>query len=93
MTKRLRPDEITAALDGLDGWRFEDGKLSREFVFADFIAAIGFMMRAAMWAECLNHHPEWQNVYRTVVVELVTHDAGGVTALDVELATKMNELA
>lgn len=93
MSAQLSPDEITAALEHLDGWRLEDGKLVREFVFADFVEAMGFMMRAAIWAERLNHHPEWQNVYRTVVVELTTHDAGGTTALDIELAAKMNELA
>ena len=93
MTKRLQPDEIATALDGLDGWRLEDGQLARKFVFADFFEASGFMIRAAIWAERLNHHPEEQNVYRTLFVELVTRDAGGVSALDVELATKMNELA
>jgi 4a-hydroxytetrahydrobiopterin dehydratase len=92
MNAQLHPDEIDAALEQLDGWRFEGGKLVREYVFADFVEAIGFMMRASIWAERLDHHPEWRNVYRTVVVELVTHDAGGITALDVELATKMNEL-
>ena len=69
MTKRLQPDEIIAALDGIDGWRVEDGQLARKFVFADFVEAIGFMMRAAICAERLNHHPEWKNIYRTVVVE------------------------
>lgn len=93
MNAQLSPDEITTALEQLDEWRLRDGKLVREYVFADFVEAIGFMMRAAIWAERLNHHPEWQNVYRSVVVELTTHDAGGITALDIELATKMNELA
>ena len=92
MNTQLSPDEITAALEQLEEWRLQDGRLVREYVFANFVEAIGFMMRAAIWAERLNHHPEWQNVYRTVVVELTTHDAGGITALDIELATKMNEL-
>ena len=80
-------------LEGLEGWRLEGGKLAREYVFGDFVEAIGFMMRCAIWAERLDHHPEWRNVYRTVNVELVTHDVDGISALDFELATKMNELA
>ena len=93
MTMRLRPEEITAGLDRLDGWRLENGKLVREFVFADFVEAIGFMMRCAIWAERLNHHPEWRNVYRTVTVELVTHDVGGISERDFKLARAINELA
>lgn len=93
VNERLEPDVITTALEGLDGWQLEGGKLVREFVFRDFVEAIGFMMRCAIWAERLGHHPEWRNVYRTVVVELVTHDVDGISALDLELAAKMNELA
>ena len=93
MNAQLSPDEITTALEQLDEWRLRDGKLVREYVFADFVEAIGFMMRAAIWAERLNHHPEWQNVYRSVVVELTTHDAGGLTALDFELAGAMDRFA
>lgn len=93
VNERLLPDEITAALVELDGWQLEGGKLRREFVFADFVEAMGFMMRSAIWAERLGHHPEWRNVYRTVVVELVTHDVDGISALDLELAAKMNDLA
>ncbi len=90
---RLTPEEIRSTLSQLDGWRLDDGKLCREFVFADFVEAIGFMVRSAFWAEWMNHHPEWRNVYRTVRVELQTHDVGGISQLDVDLAVKMNELA
>jgi 4a-hydroxytetrahydrobiopterin dehydratase len=93
MNARMHTEEIVACLEGLEGWRLDGGKLTREFVFVDFVEAIGFMMRTAIWAERLDHHPEWRNVYRTVTVELVTHDVGGISKLDVELAAKMNELA
>ena len=92
-SRRLTDDEITAAVASLDGWELVDGKLCREFVFADFLEAIGFMMRAAICAQVLNHHPDWSNVYKTVRVELETHDVGGLSPLDVELATQMNALA
>lgn len=91
--RRLDDDEITAAIGGLAGWHLAGGKLRREFVFADFVEAIGFMMRAAVWAERLNHHPEWSNTYRTVWVDLRTHDVGGISRLDVELAARLNDLA
>jgi 4a-hydroxytetrahydrobiopterin dehydratase len=92
-SRRLTDDEIGAAMADLDGWELRDGKLFREFVFADFLEAIGFMMRAAICAQVLNHHPDWSNVYKTVRVELETHDVGGLSPLDVELATRMNALA
>lgn len=89
----LTPSELETALASLDGWAVRDGKLHREFVFADFVEAFGFMTRAAIVAEKRNHHPEWFNVYHTVRVELTTHDAGGITERDVALARAMNELA
>jgi 4a-hydroxytetrahydrobiopterin dehydratase len=93
-----RPSALdSSALDGavetLDGWALDDGKLFREFRFASFSEAFGFMSRAALVAEKLDHHPEWFNVYATVRVHLTTHDAGGVTELDLELARAMNEIA
>jgi 4a-hydroxytetrahydrobiopterin dehydratase len=91
--RRLDDDEIEAALARLDGWRLAEGMLCREYVFSDFVEAVGFMVRTAFWAEMLSHHPEWSNVYNTVTVELRTHDVGGISALDFELAAKMNELA
>jgi len=85
--------EVEAAIAGLDGWELVDGKLYREFGFDNFVEAIGFMMRAAVWAEMLNHHPDWSNLYDTVRIWLETHDVGGISQLDVQLANKMNELA
>lgn len=78
-----------------NGWTLRaDGKaIEKQFVFRNFIEAFGFMTRAAMWAEKWNHHPEWSNVYKTVQVALTTHDADGLSALDVKLATKMDALA
>ena len=93
MSELLSPTEVQTALEKLSGWSLEGEKLRREFRFADFSEAFGFMTRAALRAEAMNHHPEWFNVYNRVVVELTTHDAGGVTSRDVELATALNELA
>ena len=77
----------------LPGWDVTDGKLLRELQFADFSEAFGFMTRVALEAERMNHHPEWSNVYGRVVIELTTHDSGGITAADVELAAKISKLA
>ena len=93
MANKLSEDEVRQRLDGLPGWSLADGKLAREFRFADFARAFGFMTSAAIEADKLNHHPEWSNVYNKVTVRLVTHEAKGVTGLDFELARKMNELA
>ena len=93
-TTPLSPDEIAAALPTLPGWTLERDALARTFQFADFRAALAFMVRAGFEAEELNHHPEWTNVYHRVVVRLTTHDAGNrVTAKDVELARRMSALA
>jgi 4a-hydroxytetrahydrobiopterin dehydratase len=89
----LTDSEIEDALAGLDGWTLEGGKLNRDFKFDNFAEAFGFMTSAAIEAEKMNHHPEWFNVYSKVSVQLVTHSAGGITSLDVELAGKMNALA
>lgn len=90
---KLASSEIDTALVSLAGWSLENGKLHREYRFGDFVEAFGFMTSVALVAESMNHHPEWFNVYHTVRVDLTTHDAGGITALDVQLATRMNELA
>lgn len=88
-------DAVQAALAQLPGWQFEAQRpaLQKQFVFADFSAAFGFMTRVALLAERMNHHPEWFNVYNRVDVVLTTHDAGGVTALDVDMARAMNTLS
>ena len=93
MVDRLSDGDVENALTGLDGWSLENGKLSRDFKFANFIEAFGFMTRAAIEAEKMDHHPEWSNVYSKVSVQLVTHSADGITGLDVALAMKMNALA
>ena len=88
--ERLSDDEIEQALRELPGWKLDSGKLFREFVFTDFNGAFGFMARTALAAETANHHPEWFNVYNRVRVHLTTHDAGGITQHDVDLAARMN---
>jgi 4a-hydroxytetrahydrobiopterin dehydratase len=77
------------------GWQTTEGRdaIRKTYAFANFVEAFGFMTRVALHAEKLNHHPEWFNVYRTVEVTLSTHDAGGLTELDVKLATRMDRLA
>jgi 4a-hydroxytetrahydrobiopterin dehydratase len=84
-----------SALQGLSGWTELKGRdaITRTFVFADFNEAFGFMSRVALVAEKHDHHPEWRNVYKTVEVVLSTHDAGGVTHRDIELARAMNAIA
>ena len=74
-------------------WQLVDGKLRKVFRFADFVRAFGFMSMAAVVAEKINHHPEWRNVYKTVEVDLTTHESGGITELDFRLAAKMETLA
>jgi 4a-hydroxytetrahydrobiopterin dehydratase len=93
MSKKLSGDAILSGLAETDGWSLENGKLHREFRFSNFVTAFGFMTCAAIEAEKMNHHPEWFNVYNKVSVDLMTHDAGGITDLDFQLAKKMNQLA
>ncbi len=76
-----------------EGWAIVDGALHREFEFADFSEAFGFMARAALAAEKMDHHPNWSNVWNRVVVDLTSHDVGGLTDRDERLARRMNELA
>jgi 4a-hydroxytetrahydrobiopterin dehydratase len=91
--RKLSDVEIIRELGGLPGWAYRAGKLYREFQFRDFVAAFGFMTRAAREAQELDHHPDWHNVYNRVTVELHTHDRGGVTDFDLELARRMSALA
>lgn len=89
---KLTDSELQTRLRSLTGWSIVNGKLHRELQFADFVQAFGFMARAALIAERMNHHPEWFNVYNKVVVDLTTHDAGGISAKDFELAGAMDRL-
>lgn len=90
----LSAAEIDDALTGLTGWRVVDGKLHKEFKFADFTAAFGFMTKVAIEANTMDHHPEWSNVWNRVVIDLVTHSAGNrISRLDVKLAAKIDALA
>ena len=93
--EKLAADARKAALKELSGWQEVAGRdaIARTFTFRDFNEAFGFMARAALVAEKSDHHPEWRNVYKTVEVVLATHDAGGVTAKDIELAKAMNAIA
>src|SRR5947209_4902991 len=92
--EKLTGEARKTALGKLSGWSEVAGRdaITKKFVFGDFNAAFGFMTRAALIAEKMDHHPEWFNVYKTVEVTLSTHDAAGVTELDVQLATEMNKL-
>lgn len=95
MAARLSGDERTDALSSLKGWRILEARdaIAKSFRFKDFNEAFGWMTRIAMTAEKMNHHPEWLNVYNSVEVTLSTHDAGGLTRLDIDLAAMMDMLA
>ena len=95
MAERLSADARKQALGTLADWTEIQGRdaIGKTFVFKDFNEAFGFMTRAALVAEKMDHHPEWHNVYKTVEVVLSTHDAGGVTKLDIDLAKAMNAIA
>ena len=95
MAQKLSPDARKSALARLAGWSEVTGRdaISKTFTFKDFNQAFGFMARAALVAEKMDHHPEWFNVYKKVEVTLSTHDAGGVTELDIRLAEAMDKIA
>jgi len=90
--ERLDDDGIGAALAGLDGWDREGDQIMRDFEFRDFVEAAGFLMRVAILAQAADHHPEIWNVYNRVRLTLSTHDSGGITQLDVDLAGQVNAL-
>lgn len=97
MIERFSQNEIDAALTELNKntdqpWVIKEEKLYKAFKFADFIAAFGFMTKVAMLAEKANHHPEWFNVYNRVEISLTTHDAGGISTRDFELAQEVSKL-
>ena len=89
---RLSQSDIKEELENLPGWTVLNEKLHKEFQFESFNQAFGFMTRAAMEIEKMNHHPEWFNVYNKITIELTTHDAGGITKNDVKLAKILNSL-
>lgn len=91
--EKLTEAELNEALASLPGWTLAGGKLHRDYRFPDFTHAFGFMAAAATAIERMNHHPEWSNVYNRVSVNLTTHDAGGVTSLDVGLARLLDSIA
>ena len=96
--KAMTPQQLQNALGVLNEspakpWTVRDGKLHKEFLFADFISAFGFMTSVAIHAEKVDHHPDWSNVYNRVTVDLVTHQVGGVTVRDFSLAKTMDEVA
>lgn len=91
--KKLTDTEIQNNLEELDGWSIKNGKLHKEFKFENFVAAFGFMTQLALIAESMNHHPEWFNVYNRVTIDMMTHDADGITELDIKFAIHANELS
>ena len=88
----LTADQIAALPEHLPQWCVLEGKLHRELRFADFVEAFGFMSRVALVAEAMGHHPEWCNVWNRVVIDLTTHDIGGLSNLDVQLAERIDQL-
>ncbi len=95
MAQKLTAEARSAAIGQLQGWSDVSGRnaIAKTFTFKNFNEAFGFMARAALVAEKMDHHPEWSNVYKTVNVTLSTHDAGGLTELDVKLAEAMDKIA
>jgi 4a-hydroxytetrahydrobiopterin dehydratase len=93
LLKKLTQEERADALRNLPEWKVVNEKLHREYKFPDFVHAFGFMATSALAIEKMNHHPEWLNVYNRVVVDLTTHDAGGITENDVKLAKLLDGFA
>jgi 4a-hydroxytetrahydrobiopterin dehydratase len=92
-TSILSKSELDQHLSSLDGWSIQNDKLHKEFKFKDFVRAFGFMSSMALFSESIGHHPEWFNVYNKVIVDLTTHDSGGITNKDIDWARKANDLA
>ncbi len=87
------PGQLNTLNQGLsEPWSLADGKLHKQFVFANFIQAFGFMTRVAIHCEKINHHPEWSNVYKTVVIDLTSHDVGGLSERDFDLAKRIESV-
>ncbi len=92
MPAKLSTAEVEAALSGLAGWEYKNGKLRKTFAFSSFVEAFGFMTQVALHAERMNHHPEFFNAYNKVTLDLTTHDVDGTSELDVELAKVIDTL-
>jgi 4a-hydroxytetrahydrobiopterin dehydratase len=90
--EKMTAQQIKAHLNDLPGWELRDEKLHRELKFRNFVQAWGFMTQVAILAEQADHHPEWSNVYNRVTIDLTTHEVGGISQRDIELARKMNKL-
>lgn len=91
--KKLSNEEIKEHLNTLKGWELKNDALHKEFTFKDFISAFGFMAKVALRAEKMDHHPDWKNIYNKVSITLNTHDAGGVTELDLKLADLIDKIS
>jgi 4a-hydroxytetrahydrobiopterin dehydratase len=89
----LTEGEISQALDELEDWQIKDGKLQKTYQFASFAEAIGWMVTVSVYADKLDHHPDWSNVYNKVHVELITHDLGALSKRDIDLAKRMDALS
>jgi 4a-hydroxytetrahydrobiopterin dehydratase len=89
---KLSQSEIASAVRKLNGWSVANGKLHRDYEFANFVHAFGFMATAALMIEKMGHHPEWFNVYNRLSVDLATHDAGGITKKDIEPRQKIGDI-
>ncbi len=91
--RKVTDEEVSAALENLPGWQVRDGKLHKSYKFGSFAEAMGWMVSVSIYADKLNHHPDWCNGYSKVEVALLTHDLGALSTYDLDLATKMEELA
>jgi len=92
MATLLCAETVAGLAHSLAGWQLREGRLHRELRFADFVAAFGFMAQVALVAEALGHHPDWSNSWNRVVIDLTTHDLGGLSDLDLALASRINQL-
>ena len=91
--EKLSPTAVTERLTKLEDWQLREGKLHLKVVFANFVEAFDFMGKVALLAEAASHHPEWSNVYNRVEIDLTTHDAGGITELDFDLAEQIDRVS
>ena len=88
--QKMTSEQVEAELESLDGWELRNEKLHRELKFKNFVQAFGFMTQVAILAERMDHHPEWSNVYSRVTIDLTTHEAGGISQRDFDLARKID---